>query len=176
MKKYKRRPVLTAKLRLNDQHIREHEEKHKEESFGELIEDFESQNEEDMEDTIEKSLPVEEQTNSSLISRYNVCQIKNLQLNRTIEDPRSSKNGTSWKRMKFKEVSEDKVSLCNRLLYAKQIVIEKEPVKEEDITLMVISTRKEFGWRIIRTQFIDIAVKLQDFDLQIGEIITVTVI
>ena len=68
------------------------------------------------------------------------------------------------------------VSLCNRLLYAKQIVIEKEPVKEEDITLMVISTRKEFGWRIVRTQFIDIAVKLQDsFDLQIGEIITVTV-
>ena len=41
---------------------------------------------------------------------------------------------------------------------------------------MVISTRKEFGWRIVRTQFIDIAVKLQDsFDLQIGEIITVTV-
>ena len=29
MKKYKRRPVLTAKLRLNDQHIREQEEKHK---------------------------------------------------------------------------------------------------------------------------------------------------
>ena len=68
------------------------------------------------------------------------------------------------------------VSLCNRLLYAKQIVIEKESVKEEDITLMVISTRKEFGWRIVRTQFIDIAVKLQDsFDLQIGKIITVTV-
>lgn len=176
MKKYKRRPVLTAKLRLNDQHIREHEEKHKEESLEELIEDFESQNEEDMEDTIEKSLPVEEQTNSSLLSRYNVCQIKNLQLNRTIEDTRSSKNGTSWKRLKFKEVSKDKVSLCNRLLYAKQIVIEKEPVKEEDITLMVISTRKEFGWRIVRTQFIDIAVKLQDScDLQIGETITVTV-
>ena len=176
MKKYKRRPVLTAKLRLNDQHIREHEEKHKEESLEELIEDFESQNEEDMEDTIEKSLPVEEQTNSSLLSRYNVCQIKNLQLNRTIEDTRSSKNGTSWKRLKFKEVSKDKVSLCNRLLYAKQIVIEKEPVKEEDITLMVISTRKEFGWRIVRTQFIDIAVKLQDsYDLQIGETITVTV-
>ena len=68
------------------------------------------------------------------------------------------------------------VSLCNRLLYAKQIVIEKEPVKEEDITLLVISTRKEFGWRIVRTQFIDIAVKLQDsYDLQIGETITVTV-
>ena len=108
MKKNKRRPVLTAKLRLNDQHIREHEEKHKEESLEELIEDFESQNEEDMEDTIEKSLPVEEQTNSSLIYRYNVCQIKNLQLNRTIEDTRSSKNGTSWKRLKFKEVSKDK--------------------------------------------------------------------
>ena len=176
MKKYKRRPVLTAKLRLNDQHIREHEEKYKEESLEELIEDFESQNEGDMEDTIEKSLPVEEQTNSSLLSRYNVCQIKNLQLNRTIEDTRSSKNGTSWKRLKFKEVSKDKVSLCNRLLYAKQIVIEKEPVKEEDITLMVISTRKEFGWRIVRTQFIDIAVKLQDsYDLQIGDMVTVTV-
>ena len=109
MKKYKRRPVLTAKLRLNDQHIREQEEKHKlqEESLEELIEDFESQNEEDMEDTIEKTLPVEEQTNSSLLSnsRYNVCQIKNLQLNRTIEDPRSSKN--SWKRIKFKEVSKN---------------------------------------------------------------------
>merc|ERR1712131_530247 len=175
-KKYKRRPVLTAKLRLNDQHIREHEEKHKKESLEELIEDFESQNEEDMEDTIEKSLPVEEQTNSSLISRYNVCQIKNLQLNRTIEDTRSSKNGTSWKRMKFKEVSKGKVSLCNRLLYAKQIVIEKEPVKEEDITLTIISTRKEFDWSIVRTQFIDIAVKLQDsHGLQIGGIITVTV-
>ena len=108
MKKYKRRPVLTAKLRLNDQHIREQEEKHKlpEESLEELIEDFESQNEEDIEDTIEKSLPVEEQTNSSLLSRYNVCQIKNLQLNRTIEDPRSSKN--SWKRIKYKEVSKYK--------------------------------------------------------------------
>ena len=108
MKKYKRRPVLTAKLRLNDQHIREQEEKHKlpEESLEELIEDFESQNEEDIEDTIEKSLPVEEQTNSSILSRYNVCQIKNLQLNRTIEDPRSSKN--SWKRIKFKEVSKNK--------------------------------------------------------------------
>ena len=176
MKKYKRRPVLTTKLRLNDQHIREHEEKHKEESLEELIEDFQSQNEEDMEDTIEKSLPVEEQTNSSLLSRYNVCQIKNLQLNRTIEDTRSSKNGTSWKRLKFKDISKDKVSLCNRLLYAKQIVIEKEPVKEEEITLMVISTRKEFGWRIVRTQFIDIAVKLQDsYDLQIGDMITVTV-
>ena len=110
MKKYKRRPVLTAKLRLNDQHIREQEEKHKlpEESLEELIEDFESQNEEDIEDTIEKSLPVEEQTNSSILSRYNVCQIKNLQLNRTIEDPRSSKN--SWKRIKFKEVSKNKGS------------------------------------------------------------------
>ena len=108
MKKYKRRPVLTAKLRLNDQHIREQEEKHKlpEESLEELIEDFESQNEEDIEDTIEKSLPVEEQTNSSILSRYNVCQIKNLQLTRTIEDPRSSKN--SWKRIKFKEVSKNK--------------------------------------------------------------------
>ena len=108
MKKYQRRPVLTAKLRLNDQHIREQEEKHKlpEESLEELIEDFESQNEEDIEDTIEKSLPVEEQTNSSLLSRYNVCQIKNLQLNRTIEDPRSSKN--SWKRIKYKEVSKYK--------------------------------------------------------------------
>ena len=108
MKKYKRRPVLTAKLRLNDQHIREQEEKHKlpEESLEELIEDFESQNEEDIEDTIEKSLPVEEQTNSSILSRYNVCQIKNLQLNRTIEDPRSSKN--SWKRIKYKEVSKYK--------------------------------------------------------------------
>ena len=63
-----------------------------------------------MEDTIEKTLPVEEQTNSSLLcsSRYNVCQIKNLQLNRTIEDPRSSKN--SWKRVKFKEVSKNKGS------------------------------------------------------------------
>lgn len=41
---------------------------------------------------------------------------------------------------------------------------------------MIISTRKEFGWRIVRTQFIDIAVKLQDsYDLQIGEMITVTV-
>merc|ERR1712131_172304 len=175
-KKYKRRPVLTAKLRLNDQHIREHEEKHKEESQKELIEDFESQNEEDMEDTIEKSLPVEEQTNSRGRSRYNVCQIKNLRLNRTIEDTRSSKNGTSWKRMKFKEVSKDKVSLCNRLLYEKQIVIEKELVKEEDITLTIISTRKEFDWSIVRTQFVDIAVKLQDsHDLQIGGIITVTV-
>ena len=66
--------------------------------------------------------------------------------------------------------------MCNRLLYAKQIVIEKEPVKEEDISLTIISTRKEFDWRIVRTQFIDIAVKLQDSrELQIGEIITVTV-
>ena len=68
------------------------------------------------------------------------------------------------------------VSLCNRLLYAKKIVIEKEAVKEEDISLTIISIRKEFDWRIVRTQFIDIAVKLQDSrELQIGEIITVTV-
>ena len=109
MKKYKRRPVSTTKLRLpvNDhQNIQEQEEKQNDKSLGELIEDFDSQNDENMEDTIENSLPVEEQANSSLISRYNVCQIKNLQLNRTVEDPRSSKN--SWKRIKFKEVSQDK--------------------------------------------------------------------
>ena len=142
-----------------------------------------------MENTAEQTLPDEERSNSSLLSssRYDVSQIKNLQLNRTIEDPRRCKN--NWKRMKFKEVSKDKgstdrkstlkifiVSLCNRLLYAKQIVIEKEPVKEEDITLTIISTRKEFDWSIVRTQFIDIAVKLQDsHGLQIGGIITVTV-
>ena len=111
LKKYKRRPVSTTKLRLpiNDhRNIQEQEEKQNDESLGELIEDFDSQNDENMEDTIENSLPVEEKTNSSLISRYNVCQIKNLQLNRTVEDPRSSKN--SWKRIKFKEVSKDKGS------------------------------------------------------------------
>lgn len=176
--KNKRRQVLKSKLRLNDPWARDHEEKYKvqEESLEELIEDYESQSQEDMEDTIEKSLSVDHRTDSSSlsISRYNVCQIKNLELNHTYEDSRSLKN--SWKRVKFKEVSKDKVSLCNRLLYAKQIVIEKEPVKEEEITFTIISTRIEFGWRIVRTQFIDLAVKLQDSrDLQIGGNITVTI-
>jgi len=113
VKKSKLGPVSTARLKLDDRFLRDQERKPKseEESLEELIEDYDSQNEEHMENTAEQTLPDEERSNSSLLSssRYDVSQIKNLQLNRTIEEPRRCKN--NWKRMKFKEVSKDKVSL-----------------------------------------------------------------
>ena len=65
-----------------------------------------------MEDTAGQSLPLEDRSiqNSSLpsTSRFDVSQIKNLQLDRIIEDPKRSK--INWKRIKFKEVSKDKGS------------------------------------------------------------------
>ena len=64
-----------------------------------------------MEDTAGQSLPLEDRSiqNSSLpsTSRFDVSQIKNLQLD-IIEDPKRSK--INWKRIKFKEVSKDKGS------------------------------------------------------------------
>ena len=117
-KKNKRRTVLPAKLRLDDRLLRDQERKKKteEESLEELIEDYDSQNEENMEDTAGQSLSLGDRSIQSsslpLSSRFDVSQIKNLQLNRIIEDPRRSK--VNWKRIKFKEVSNDKGTTHHR--------------------------------------------------------------